>query len=152
MGVFHAEGQVEVVLWILCPPVTLPVKTLTATFDYMVSCHVRYWKGAWTTLHETTDVHDCDLIPIKSTSPNEKRMKVDRKLSQKSNLQCVNSREERLVKLFADQMNLEQPYEMMAVNEVEESPVPGKRLTFTSDPNQQHIIVQKSINKLAHWT
>ncbi|GAA51719.1 putative cys1 protein [Clonorchis sinensis] len=102
------------------------------TIEYMVSCRVRYWQRAWITFHETTDVHDCELIPMKTTFfSNGKRMRVDRKLSQKSNIQCANSRKERLRKLFDDQMDLGQQYEMMAVDQVEESPVPGKRLTFT---------------------
>ncbi|TGZ75901.1 hypothetical protein CRM22_000138 [Opisthorchis felineus] len=99
--------------------------------EYMVSCHVRYWQRSWITFHETTDIQDCDLIPIKSTSSNGEQMKVDRKLSEELNMQCVNSREERLVKLFTDQMNLGQQYEVMEVDQVEESPAPGKRLTFT---------------------
>ncbi|OON23240.1 hypothetical protein X801_00854 [Opisthorchis viverrini] len=101
-------------------------------FPYMVSCHVRYWQRLWVTFHETIDVSDCELIPItQKTSSNEHQTTmVDRKQSQESNLQCISSQDKRWLKLFADQVNLGKPYWKVAIEEIEESPVPGKRLTF----------------------
>ncbi|KAG5452013.1 hypothetical protein CSKR_110863, partial [Clonorchis sinensis] len=99
--------------------------------EYMVSCHVRYWQRSWVTFHETLDVSDCELVPItRKNSSNEYQTMADRKQSQESNLQCISSQNKRWLKLFTDQVTLGQPYGLMAVEELEESPVPGKRFTF----------------------
>ncbi|TGZ75899.1 hypothetical protein CRM22_000137 [Opisthorchis felineus] len=99
--------------------------------EYMASCHVRYWQRSWITFHETIDVSDCELIPITQKAlSDEHQTMLDRKQSQESNLRCISSQAKRWLKLFTDQVNLGEPYEKVAIEEMEESPVPGKRLTF----------------------
>ncbi|KAF8560580.1 hypothetical protein P879_03015 [Paragonimus westermani] len=88
----------------------------------LISCQVQYWNRGWIEVQETIDVKDCVII----TQPSAKKENGSNDSVQKANRESCA---ERLAYIYDKRPK---------IHELQEHPVPGRRLTFDLylEPNQ----------------